>query len=142
MPGFGNKEKKKKKQQKKEQVQPRTVKKKKAVPLEKIGYGENLNSNQFVSEDRGLHRQIVLDTYVEDDGLNAPCNIDMFVCNTIQLAKTGMVLPWLPDELVPDPLIDEAIRSAKTTVGPSDLIKDTGVIDINSSRKVRNLEVR
>ncbi|VYU44838.1 hypothetical protein [Clostridium paraputrificum] len=142
MPGFGVKKKNKKEAKRQaQQVQPKKVKKN-VDKSEKIGYGENLNSNQFVSEDRGLNRQIVLDTYVEDDGLNAPCNIDMFVCNTIQLAKIGTVLPWLPDELVPDPLIDEAIRGAKTAIGPSDIMKDTGVIDINSSRKVRSLEVR
>ena len=100
------------------------------------------SKNRVLSTDRTINTKVVLQTFVGDEHLTSPEEIDLFLVNSVELAKKReSFIPWIPLKFKKDDFIDKAIRDSISDEEFSDTIKDSGIVNVSSDNKPKSLEV-
>lgn len=98
--------------------------------------------NRVLSTDRSVNNRVVLQTFIGDESLTSPEEIDLFLVNSVELSKRReSFIPWIPTKFEKDSFIDKAIQASISDEEFTDTIKASGIINVSSEPTTKTLEV-
>ena len=102
-----------------------------------LSYGSTISNSKVVSTDRDVKSKVILQTFIGDEVLSSPNEIDTFISNSLELAsKKENFIPWLPTRFSKDDFIEKAIAEAESGNEYLDTIDDSGIIDVSKKRQL------
>lgn len=91
----------------------------------------NNNDTIDIPTRTSVDSNIVVHSFIKEKNLLPPDGMDIFISNSILLAvQNDNFIPWFPVQSEPDSFIEEAIRESNSSSGFSDMIGDSGIIDL------------